>query len=114
MNKNDKYDISYALSSSDIKDMLLPFNIPIIEYQELYDIDNIEVILNNPYNACIILYVEKVINRNNTNINVGHWTCILGSNDKNLIFFDSYGNIPDNEQDLYYNKTFVLVIFYSE
>jgi len=93
--------------------MLLPYNIPIIEYQTLYDeITDIEQLLDNPYKACIILYVERIINRNNKNINVGHWTCILGSNDKTLIFFDSYGNIVDSEQNLYYNKTLFQKLYY--
>jgi hypothetical protein len=99
MNLNaKKYEMSYPLSSNDIHNML-DGQIKIIEYKDLYDINNINDVLKE-FDACIILFVEKVIE----NTNIGHWCCIVKNNNK-LCFFDPYGKVIDSEISDFYNNS---------
>ena len=83
MNENK---MNYSLSDSDIR-RFLP-GIPILTYQELTSINDIDQILNNPYNAAVILIEVRPKS--------GHWTLIQKRN-KMLEWFDSYGVKVDNQ-----------------
>ena len=68
----------------------------LIQYKEIINYDNIDDLLGQ-YKKCVLLY--------HTRENYGHWTCLYKV--KNTIyFFDSYGVIPDDEQN-YYMKVII-------
>jgi hypothetical protein len=62
-------------------------DINIIQYSDLAKYSNFNELCNNPYNACFILYVNKMGN----NYQSGHWNMLM-CNDNKLNLFDSYGD----------------------
>jgi hypothetical protein len=59
----------------------------IIKYSELKNYNDIMQLLPNKKTMIILLYEWAY--------NTGHWTCICRDNNDNIIYYDSYGNIPD-------------------
>ena len=61
-----------------------------ITYPELSRFSHIDQVLGR-HGACVILYLTKQ--------NYGHWCCMFRKyrKPKTIIFFDSYGTIPDDE-----------------
>jgi hypothetical protein len=78
-----------SLSNEDIR-TLLNGQVNILTYPELMKFNDIEDVLG-PYNACVILYMNKK--------NYGHWCCLFKTKDGRISFFDPYGgnNLPDEE-----------------
>ena len=83
--KNIKYSIDYPLKGRDIM-KILNDRTNIIEYKNLYNIENLDDIFIN--NSCVILYRSSQ--------DMAHWCCIF-KNKEGLNFFDPYGCIIDNE-----------------
>jgi hypothetical protein len=83
--KKNKFSIDYPLRGSDIL-KILNNNTNIIEYKQLYNIEDLEDIFIN--GSCVILYRSAP--------NLAHWCCIF-KNIYGLEFFDPYGCIIDNE-----------------
>ena len=79
--------INKALSDEDIQ-RILGGDAKIIKYAELGQLNDIDQLLPNEKDYCIILYEDRP--------NRGHWTALLKYN--NLYeHFDSYGVKPDSE-----------------
>lgn len=83
--KNNPEIVKEDALGDDIIKKYLP-NAKILKYNQLGYINNIEEILPNEQSYCIILYENKPNN--------GHWVSIMRIN-KNIEYFDSYGNRPD-------------------
>jgi len=83
--------LGYSLSDSDIK-TIIP-TLKIISYPDLLKYNDIDSALDEK-GRLMILYLT-------TDMNVGHWTCLLKSKDgKKLEYFDSYGGYkPDQESE---------------
>lgn len=96
----DKKSIDYALSNFDIN-KILDGKCHIIEYSDLYNLNNIYDVLG-VYKCCVILYRSSNIN--------AHWCCIFENKDGNIEFFDPYGIIIDNEID----KNYIDNRFYND
>ena len=62
----------------------------IIEYNQLYNVYNIDDVLKN--GSCVILYTTKREN----GLSSGHWCCVVALKNK-ICFFDPYGYIIDDE-----------------
>ena len=78
---------NYSLSDMDIKSILPPANI--ISYKQLAKYKNINDVFNN--SDIVILFFEEQEEHNNE---IGHWQLLMKDDDK-IIFFDSYGLLPD-------------------
>jgi hypothetical protein len=86
---------NYSLSDSDIK-KIIP-TLKVISYPDLHKYTNIDDALDEK-GRLMILYLT-------TDINVGHWTCLLKSKDgKKLEFFDSYGGYKPDQESEWLNK----------
>jgi hypothetical protein len=83
--------VSYMMSSDDFKE-LLGDDIKIVEFPHLEQYNDINELLPNKKDYCIIFYIENIINASQ----IGHWTCLLRDNNK-YYFFDSYGINEKNE-----------------
>jgi len=79
--------IHRALSDSDMRSML-GADIKIIKYAELAGTADLNDLLPQPVDCCIILYEDH--------LNHGHWTC-LSKYGGIFEHFDSYGMKPDSE-----------------
>lgn len=79
-------EIIRALTGKEVS-KLLP-NTPIVTYNELKGINNLDNLLRAT-GQFIILYMEEQ--------NYGHWVCVF-TNGKTINFFDSYGLKPDSLQ----------------
>ena len=79
----------YSLSDADIKTMIP--TLKVITYPELLKYDDINDALDEK-GRLMILYLTS-------DMNTGHWVCLLRSRDKKkLEYFDSYGGLkPDDE-----------------
>lgn len=71
-----------ALSDIQIMD-LVDNKANLILYSDLHKINHIDELLE-PYGACIILYESKP--------RYGHWTAVIKLNNKEIEFFNSYGD----------------------
>jgi hypothetical protein len=91
MSRKDEQDeiteeiVEEPLSNDEIM-KYLP-NAKIIRYSELKKYNDIDDLLRNNVDYCILLYEESK--------NKGHWVCVLKYNDT-IEYFDSYGGYPDN------------------
>ena len=74
-----------ALSDDDIEN-ILGADAKIIRYSELRHIDDLDGLLSNDMDYCIILYEDRP--------DKGHWAALSKFNSK-YEHFDSYGNRPD-------------------
>jgi len=79
------------MSNTDFKN-ILGDDVKIIEFPQLEKYNNINELLVNKKDYCIIFYIENIIN----NSQVGHWTALMRDNNK-YFFFDSYGISYINE-----------------
>lgn len=88
---NKEKILGYSLSDSDIR-TIIP-TLKVISYPDLLKYNSIDSALDEK-GRLMILYLT-------TDINVGHWTCLLKSKDgKKLEYFDSYGGMkPDQESE---------------
>jgi hypothetical protein len=75
-----------SLSDKDIKRFIPGINL--ITYNALEHTKDINQLLDNPLQACVICYLTKE--------NYGHWCCIF-RNKEGIQFFDPYALIPDDE-----------------
>ena len=84
--------MDYSLTDTDIK-ILVDNEIPVMTYSELVENGVLNVLLSNPYHACIFLVRQSE--------NYGHW-CLIWlkkeGNEKGLYIYDSYGNTPDSNE----------------
>jgi hypothetical protein len=83
--KNDPEEVKEDPLGDDVIRKYLP-NCKILKYSQFRNFNNIEDILPNEKDYCIILYENQP--------NSGHWTAIMRFDDK-IEYFDSYGNKPD-------------------
>jgi hypothetical protein len=83
--------MDYMMSNNDFKNMLGD-DIKIIEFPKLEQYNNINDLLVDKKDYCIIFYIENIINGSQ----VGHWTALMRDN-KKYFFFDSYGITEKNE-----------------
>lgn len=83
--------LGYSLSDTDIR-TIIP-TLKVISYPDLLKYKDIDSALDEK-GRLMILYLT-------TDMNVGHWTCLLKSKDgKKLEYFDSYGGMkPDQESE---------------
>ena len=79
--------IHRPLSDDDLRH-ILGNDIKIIKYAQLSEYDELETLLPNAVDCCIILYEEK--------LDSGHWTALSKYNGR-YEHFDSYGVAPDTE-----------------
>ncbi len=75
-----------ALSQDDIQRLC---DTRVVTYPQLADAHSIDQLLY-PYNSFVVLILLK-------NEDYGHWVCVLRQSPTRLLFFDSYGIVPDNE-----------------
>jgi hypothetical protein len=80
--------LNYALSDDDIK----KYGLRIVNYGDLRKYKNIDELLPNPKFDSVVFFVER--ERTSENIQ-GHWNCLVRCDNKNLFFFDSYGERVD-------------------
>ena len=66
----------------------LDFKPNIITYDNIHLYKDLDELLGDS-KACILLYLTKE--------NYGHWCCVYENDDGHIIFFDSYGFIPDDQ-----------------
>lgn len=95
MKRSETERVEYALSCSDI-DTLLP-GIPVKVYGELEDVRSLDEVLDNRWNACVLLYEVRE--------GYGHWVCVLRRGKVVVECFDSYGFVPDDQLN-WISKTF--------
>lgn len=79
--------MDYSLSGQDIF-KLLGNKVDIYSYKDIYNFRNIDELLGK-FRKVVILYLNS--------LNYGHWTCLYEFNNT-IFFFDSYGAIPDTQQ----------------
>lgn len=91
----DPNSLSYLVSSIDLKNKI-HHKLKIIQYKQLYNINNLLTLLPNKLSILIILI--------NTSPNSGHWTCLVRQ-DMLLTYFDSYGKGIDQEFVCIWNKS---------
>jgi len=103
MNQPNQNKLYQPITDSDIN-RYFPNGVSIIQYKDLKNYRNINELLNNPYEACFILFV------NNSNMNSGgvltisgHWNLIY-KNNNDLYLFDSYGTDYIDKNLLYINQ----------
>ena len=77
--------IHHPLSDDDLRKLLGP-KLKIVKYSQLDSLTDLNQLLPNPVDACILLYEQAP--------NVGHWTALL-KYDEIFEHFDSYGGKPD-------------------
>ena len=83
--------MDYMMSSQDFKN-IFGDDVKIVEFPKLEQYNNINELLVNKKDYCIIFYIENIINTSQ----VGHWTALMRDNNK-YFFFDSYGISYINE-----------------
>jgi hypothetical protein len=83
-----KKKLKYFINDSDIKRWLPNAESKIIKYSDLAKYNSLEDLLPEPIDYKIILVESE--------LNSGHWTCIMRKN-KNIECFDSYGGSIDHE-----------------
>jgi len=66
----------------------LDFKPNIITYDNIHLYKDLDELLGES-KACILLYLTKH--------NYGHWCCVYENDNVHIIFFDSYGFIPDDQ-----------------
>jgi hypothetical protein len=74
---------------------LLP-GVKIMLYEQLQGVNNIDQII--PPQGCIMLMPGK----SRTN---GHWVCLFHDPLGNIVFFDSYGGLPDEAEEFDINNS---------
>jgi len=79
--------IHRSLSDSDLR-KLLGTDLKIVKYSDLANVQDLDALLPQPQDYCIVLYEEMP--------NAGHWTGLLKYDDR-YEHFDSYGVAPDKE-----------------
>ena len=77
--------IHHPLSDDDLRKLLGP-KLKIVKYSQLDSLTDLNQLLTQPVDACILLYEQAP--------NVGHWTGLL-KYDGIFEHFDSYGGKPD-------------------
>lgn len=91
--------LSHALSDKELKDFF-DGKVNILRYADLKDFDHLDDVLG-PYGRCIMLFE----NENDYN----HWVSLvrieIARRKPYVLFFDSYGCVPENEFD-YIPKSF--------
>ena len=75
---------SDALTKADI---LKKINVNVVFYEDLYNYNDIDSLLKN--DAVILMYRSTPF--------FGHWTCLI-RNGNVIEFFDSYGDLPDQQK----------------
>lgn len=85
MNINE--ELSKSLSGLDILQNL-NFRPNLITYSDIHTFDNLDQLLGKN-KSCVLLYLTKK--------NYGHWCCVYENDKGHIIFFDSYGFIPDDQ-----------------
>lgn len=83
-----KSELSKMVSNEDFSKML-GNGVKIFKYSELEQYTDINQIIPEDHEYCIILIETKP--------QTGHWVCVQKLNDKSFIYFDSYGLAPDQE-----------------
>lgn len=97
---------AYSLTSEDME-RLIPFDCPIHSYVDLKKFNSIDEMIY-PNNCCIIFFETDRFE----NVVQGHWTCITVSpksesikktttgedSPYSIVYFNSYGTIPDDEK----------------
>ncbi len=81
----------YSLSANDVM-QLVGENIPVVlssEYSNFHDIDD----LLQESDKVLLLYEDS----RQPNAIRGHWCCLYKFSDNDLCFFDSYGEMPDDQ-----------------
>ena len=79
--------IHRSLSDTDLR-KLLGTDLKIVKYSDLANVQDLDALLPQPQDYCIVLYEEMP--------NAGHWTGLLKYDDR-YEHFDSYGVAPDKE-----------------
>jgi len=87
-------EISRPLSGMDIMKQL-KFKPNIIKYSDIHTYKNLDDLLGDD-KACVILYL--------TRSDFGHWCCIYENDIGHIIFFDSYGYLPDDQLNFVESK----------
>lgn len=87
--KDTKQVVSYALSDTDIKQMLGD-DISLITYPMLEEMDDIDECFDRK-GRCIVLFLRD-------SPTSGHWTCMIRRPDC-IEFFDPYGEKPEKSKD---------------
>ena len=77
--------INKALSDEDLR-KILGSDLKILKYSDIDNYNDLDELLPNPVDYCIILYEEK--------LNSGHWVCLCKYN-RIIEYFDPYGFRPD-------------------
>jgi len=83
--------VSKELTGTEIAELIGTDGL-VITYPELYRYDSIDELFSNGINKVVILYLQD--KRGETY--QGHWV-VLTKHRNRVLFFDSYGILPDNE-----------------
>lgn len=89
----------YSLSDTDIKKVLRPNKVNIIEYENLPSYNHIDDLFAGSDVPYCVLFIPE-----DSKMDRGHWTCIIRHKNGNYEYFDSYKNYPPDSEMKWLSK----------